>query len=178
RAVDLITWSYMEALHTTDLLLLGGALLVLAGIASSLIATRFGAPLLLVFLALGMLAGEEGPGGIAFANYRATYALGSLALAIILFDGGLRTRIEQVRRAVGPASLLATVGVLLTSLLVSLAAVWLLDFGFIEALLLGAIIASTDAAAVFFLLRSNGLHLQRRVGATLEVESGSNDPIA
>lgn len=166
----------MESLHASDWLLLGGAVLVLAGIGSSLIATRFGAPLLLVFLVLGMLLGEDGPGGIAFDNLKLTYTLGSLALAVILFDGGLRTRIAHVRNALAPAGMLATVGVLITTALTGLAAVWLLDFDYAQGLLLGAIVASTDAAAVFFLLRANGLHLQRRVGATLEIESGSNDP--
>ena len=168
----------MESLHASDWLLLGGAVLVLAGIGSSLIASRFGAPLLLVFLALGMLLGEDGPGGIAFDNLRATYTIGSLALAVILFDGGLRTRIAHVRNALAPAGLLATVGVLITTVLTGFAAMWLLGFTFAQGLLVGAIVASTDAAAVFFLLRANGLHLQRRIGATLEIESGSNDPFA
>ena len=168
----------MESLHASDWLLLGGAALVLAGIGSSLIASRFGAPLLLVFLVLGMLLGEDGPGGIAFDDVRFAYTLGSLALALILFDGGLRTRIAHVRNALAPAMTLATLGVLITAALTSLAAMYVLDFTFIEGLLLGAVVASTDAAAVFFLLRANGLHLQRRVGATLEVESGSNDPFA
>lgn len=148
------------------------------GIASSLLARRFGAPLLLVFLFLGMLLGEDGPGGIAFSDVRFAYLLGSLALAVILFDGGLRTRIANVRGALAPASTLATVGVVLTAAGTGAAAHWLLGLGWIESFLLGAIVASTDAAAVFFLLRAGGLHLQRRVGATLEVESGSNDPVA
>jgi cell volume regulation protein A len=168
----------MESLHASDWLLLGGAVMVLAGIGSSLIASRFGAPLLLVFLVLGMLLGEDGPGGIAFDNIKATYAIGSLALAVILFDGGLRTRISHVRTALAPAATLATVGVVVTTVLTGFAAVWLLGFTYPQGLLVGAIVASTDAAAVFFLLRANGLHLQRRVGGTLEIESGSNDPIA
>jgi potassium/hydrogen antiporter len=168
----------MESLHASDWLLLGGAVLVLAGIGSSLIASRFGAPLLLVFMVLGMLLGEDGPGGVKFDDVGFAYTLGSLALAVILFDGGLRTRIAHVRNALAPAATLATVGVLITSALTAFAAVWLLKFDYAQGLLLGAIVASTDAAAVFFLLRANGLHLQRRVGATLEVESGSNDPFA
>jgi cell volume regulation protein A len=168
----------MESLHASDWLLLGGAVLVLAGIGSSLIASRFGAPLLLVFMVLGMLLGEDGPGGVKFDDVGFAYTLGSLALAVILFDGGLRTRIAHVRNALAPAATLATIGVLITSALTAFAAVWLLKFDYAQGLLLGAIIASTDAAAVFFLLRANGLHLQRRVGATLEVESGSNDPFA
>lgn len=153
-------------------------MLVLMGIASSLLARRFGAPLLLVFLFLGMLLGEEGPGGIQFNDVRFAYLLGSLALAIILFDGGLRTRIANVRGAMAPATTLATAGVLLTAAGTAVAAHLLLGLGWVQSLLLGSIVASTDAAAVFFLLRAGGLHLQRRVGATLEVESGSNDPVA
>src|SRR3546814_5152687 len=97
----------MDYLHASNLPLLAGSLLVLIGIASSLLARRFGAPLLLVFLVLGMLLGVDGPGGIRFYDYRATYLVGSLALAIILFDGGLRTRIAETRRALLPASVLA-----------------------------------------------------------------------
>jgi potassium/hydrogen antiporter len=167
----------MEALNHSNWLLLGGAAMVLIGIASSLLARRFGAPLLLVFLVFGMLLGEDGL-GLVFDDYRAMYTLGSLALAIILFDGGLRTRLSQIRGALAPAAMLATVGVLLTAVLTSAAAIWLLGLDLLPALLLGAIVASTDAAAVFFLLHANGLHLQRRVGSTLEVESGSNDPAA
>lgn len=168
----------VESLQFSNLQLLAAAVLVLAGIGSSLLARRFGAPLLLVFLVLGMLLGEDGPGGIAFDDYRTTYLLGSLALAIILFDGGLRTRVADVRGALAPAGVLATLGVVLTAALTGGAAMWLLDLHWVEGLLIDAIVASTDAAAVFFLLRAGGLHLQRRVGATLEVESGSNDPVA
>ncbi len=158
--------------------MLGFALLVLAGVASSLLARRFGAPLLLVFLLLGVALGVDGPGGIRFADTHFTYLVGSLCLAIILFDGGLRTRAPQVRGAVGPSVLLASVGVVLTAGLTGLAAWKLLDLTLLQGLLLGTIVSSTDAAAVFFLLRVGGLHLERRTGATLEVESGSNDPTA
>nr|WP_277874195.1 potassium/proton antiporter [Luteimonas cucumeris] len=158
--------------------LLGGALLILAGIVSSLLARRFGAPLLLVFLLLGLLLGVDGPGGIRYSDTRFTFLIGSLALAIILFDGGLRTRAAQVQGSVKPALLLATAGVIATAALTALAASKLLDLPPLEALLLGTILASTDAAAVFFLLRAGGLHLERRTGATLEIESGANDPVA
>src|SRR5687768_14381592 len=104
--------------------------------------------------------------------------VGSLALALILFDGGLRTRAAQVRGSVVPSVVLASVGVLMTAGLTAVAAMRLLELPLVEALLLGTIVASTDAAAVFFLLRAGGLHLERRSGATLEVESGSNDPMA
>ena len=168
----------MESLHAIDLVLLGGALLILVGIASSLLARRFGAPLLLVFLLLGLLLGEDGLGGIRYDDTRLTYLVGSLALAVILFDGGLRTRAAQVRGSVLPALVLASVGVAMTAGLTALAASKLLDLPPLEALLLGTIVASTDAAAVFFLLRAGGLHLERRSSATLEIESGSNDPVA
>ncbi|HET6436176.1 MAG TPA: cation:proton antiporter, partial [Xanthomonadaceae bacterium] len=168
----------MESLRAIDLTLLGGALLVLAGIASSLVARRFGTPLLLVFLVLGLLLGEDGPVGIRYSDTRFTFLIGSLALAVILFDGGLRTRAEQVRGVVAPSLLLASVGVALTAGLTALAASKLLDLPTLQALLLGTIVSSTDAAAVFFLLRANGLHLERRSASTLELESGSNDPAA
>ena len=168
----------MEFLHAIDIRLLGGALLVLAGIASSLLARRFGAPLLLVFLALGLLLGVDGPGGLRYSDTRFTYFVGSLALCVILFDGGLQTRAAQVRGVVAPSLLLATVGVGMTAALTAVAAHWLLDLPALQALLLGAVLASTDAAAVLFLLRAGGLHLERRSGSTLEMESGANDPVA
>ena len=168
----------MNAIHHTYWLLGGAAALVLAGIGSSLIARRFGAPLLLVFLVLGMLAGVDGPGGIRFDDYTTTYRIGSLALAIILFDGGLRTRRESFRGVLAPTLLLATVGVVITAALTGLAARWLFDLGAVEGLLLGTVVASTDAAAVFFLLRAGGLQLRSRIGSTLEIESSANDPVA
>lgn len=168
----------MTAIHHTYWLLAAAAALVLAGIGSSLIARRFGAPLLLVFLVFGMLAGADGPGGIRFSDYTATYGIGSFALAIILFDGGLRTRRESFRGVLAPTFLLATVGVVVTAGLTSLAARWLLGLGAVEALLLGAVVASTDAAAVFFLLRAGGLQLRSRIASTLEIESSANDPVA
>ena len=168
----------MDFLHDIDVRLLGGALLVLAGIASSLLARRFGAPLLLVFLVLGLLLGVDGPGGIRYSDTRFTYFIGSLALALILFDGGLQTRAAQVRGIVAPSLVLATVGVVMTAILTGIGAHYLLDLEPMEALLMGSILASTDAAAVFFLLRAGGLHLERRTGSTLELESGSNDPVA
>jgi cell volume regulation protein A len=161
----------------TALVLIGAALLVL-GVLSSLIATRFGAPLLLVFLVIGMLAGEDGPGGIIFNDFRAAYLIGSVALAVILFDGGLRTRLSAFRGVLAPSLLLATVGVALTAGFTALAAIWLLGLGPWNALLLGAIIAPTDAAAVFVLLRAGGLQLRHRAGATIEIESSTNDPAA
>jgi len=168
----------LEHLHAIDLRLLFGALLILGGIASSLLARRFGAPLLLVFLMLGLLLGEDGPGGIRYSDLGFTYLVGSLALAVILFDGGLRTRAQHVRGSVVPSVVLASVGVVITAALTAIAAVYLLDLPWLEAALLGVVVSSTDAAAVFFLLRAGGLHLERRTNATLEIESGSNDPMA
>jgi potassium/hydrogen antiporter len=168
----------MASLGVLNAVLLFGAMLVLAGILSSLVAKRFGAPLLLVFLLIGMLAGEDGPGGIRFDDYAATYLVGSLALAVILFDGGLRTKLATVRGALTPSLVLATVGVVVTATLTGAAALLVLDLTWLEALLLGSVVASTDAAAVFFLLRSGGLELRQRVTATLEVESSTNDPVA
>ncbi len=168
----------MDSLFQAHAGLLFGAALALVGILSSLAASRFGVPLLLVFLVVGMLAGEDGPGGFAFSNFKLTYMVGSAALAIILFDGGLRTRLSTVRAVIGPAGVLASVGTLITAVITAAAAKVLLGIGWVPALLVGSIVASTDAAVVFFLLRTGGLQLRRRVGATLEVESGTNDPIA
>jgi len=168
----------MNAIHDIYWLLAAASALVLVGIGSSLVARRFGAPLLLVFLVVGMLAGVDGPGGIHFDDVGTTYRIGSLALAVILFDGGLRTRRESFRGVSAPTLLLATVGVVVTAALTSLAARALLGLGPVQALLLGSVVASTDAAAVFFLLRAGGLQLRSRVGATLEIESSANDPVA
>ncbi|MEX1083625.1 MAG: cation:proton antiporter, partial [Xanthobacteraceae bacterium] len=168
----------MASLDTVSIAILLSSILVLAGILSSLIALRFGAPLLLVFLIVGMLAGEAGPGGIKFDDVWLVYIVGSVALALILFDGGLRTRLATFRLVLAPAGLLATVGVFITALLTAPVAVWALGLNWIEGLLVGSVIASTDAAAVFFLLHAKGLRLRPRVSATLEVESATNDPLA
>jgi potassium/hydrogen antiporter len=168
----------MAALDAVSLTIMFGALLVLAGILSSLVALRFGAPLLLVFLLVGMLAGESGPGGIAFNDVHTTYLVGSVALALILFDGGLRTRLATFRSVLAPSLALATVGVLLTAALTAPAARFLLGFDWVDSLLVGAVVSSTDAAAVFLLIHSRGLRLRPRVGATLEIESATNDPFA
>src|SRR5215203_6336617 len=168
----------MASLDIVSIGILLGALLVLAGILSSLIAMRFGAPLLLVFLLLGMLAGESGPGQLKFDDVHSTYVVGSIALALILFDGGLRTRFATFRSVLAPALVLATFGVLLTAALTAPFAKYVLGMNWTEAFLVGAVVASTDAAAVFFLVHARGLRLRPRVGATLEVASGLNDPFA
>lgn len=168
----------MHQIAVANLVLALGATLILLGILSSLLASRFGTPLLLVFLVVGMLAGVDGPGGIEFSNYRLTYLIGSCALAIILFDGGLRTRLAETREALAPSLTLATVGVAVTAVLIGAFGYLVLGYSLIEGLLMGSIVASTDAAAVFFLLKTGGLQLRPRIGATLEIESGSNDPVA
>jgi cell volume regulation protein A len=168
----------MTALDTVSIAILLGSLLVLAGILSSVLALRFGAPLLLIFLLIGILAGESGPGGIHFEDIKLTYTVGSLALALILFDGGLRTRLATFRSVLAPAGTLATAGVLITAALVAPVAHYVLGISWTEGFLVGAVVASTDAAAVFFLINSRGLRLRTRISATLEVESGVNDPFA
>lgn len=168
----------MASLDSVSIAILLGAVLVMAGILSSLLALRFGAPLLLVFLFIGMAAGDSGPGGLQFDDVRTTYLVGSVALALILFDGGLRTRFQSIRAVLAPSMLLATIGVLVTALATAPVAKYVLDVHWSEALLIGAVVASTDAAAVFLLVHTQGLRLRPRVGATLEAESGTNDPFA
>lgn len=138
---------------------------------------RFGIPLVFVFLVLGMLAGSEGIGGIAFDDYQFAFRLGTAALILILLDGGLNTSLTAVRRSFLPAAVLATVGVAATAGLVA-GFSWLLGLSWAEAVLLGAVVSSTDAAAVFAVLRGGALRLQTRVGSTIELESGLNDPMA
>ncbi|MEX0810255.1 MAG: potassium/proton antiporter [Dongiaceae bacterium] len=162
---------------TEHIILLMGGLLIISILAGAL-SSRVGAPLLLVFLVLGMLLGEEGPGGIEFDDFESAYTVGSLALAMILFDGGFRTPMSALRLSWKPAGMLATVGVLVTAVITGLGAYLVFDFGWIYAFAIGAVVASTDAAAVFLLLHQHGMELRRRVSSTLEVESGVNDPMA
>lgn len=165
----------IESMNVVVLVLAG---LVTVSIFSSLLSFRIGAPLLLVFLAVGLLAGEGGLGGIHFDDAGAAYMAGSVALAIVLFDSGFHTSVKTVRMAALPALSLATLGVVLTAGVVAVPAHYLLGIGWTEGLLLGAILASTDAAAVFFLLRVGGILVRDRVRSILEMESGSNDPMA
>lgn len=158
-------------------ILIGAALLVLSTF-TSLLSRRLGVPILLVFLGIGLLVGVDGPGGITFDNAPLAYFIGSIAMAIILFDAGFETPWSTWRTAAGPGLVLATLGVLATAGLVGATAVYLIGVDWVTGLLLGAIVASTDAAAVFLLLRMSGVNLRARVKATLEIESGSNDPVA
>src|SRR5215472_5386038 len=158
--------------------ILVGAALVALSIIAGMFSSRLGAPLLLVFLALGMLAGEDGPGGIHFDNFGATYLVGSVALALILFDGALHTPRQVFRIALWPAMSLAVAGTVITTAVAAVIAVYALGMTPLQGFLVGASVAPTDAAAVFLLLHSGGTEISRRVSATLEVESGANDPVS
>jgi cell volume regulation protein A len=165
-------------MEVANQLILVGAGLIALSVIVGLVSSRFGAPLLLVFLVLGMLVGEEGPGGIKFDDFQGAYLIGSIALAIILFDGGLRTSPRDFRSYWAPASVLASIGVVITAAITGAAAKWLLGVSWLEGLLVGSIVGSTDAAAVFLLLHAQGLRLKDRARATLELEAGLNDPMA
>jgi cell volume regulation protein A len=153
------------------------AVLIAASVALSQASQWTGVPVVLLFLALGVIAGEEGVGHIAFHNYRLSFDLGTAALVLILFDGGLNTPLTRIRAGIRPAAVLATAGVAGTAALVSVGA-RLFGFSWTQAMLLGAIVSPTDASAVFSILRGSGVRLKKRVGVTLELESGLNDPMA
>lgn len=165
-------------MDTLNILYLVGALLIFASIMASTLSARLGVPLLLLFLVVGMLAGEDGILGIQFAEYGLANFIGQAALACILLDGGLRTSFQSFRVGLKPAVILATWGVLSTVLVLGVFVTWLLEVDWRIGLLMAAIVGSTDAAAVFSLLRNGGVKLNDRVQATLELESGANDPFA
>jgi cell volume regulation protein A len=159
-------------------ILVGTAVFLIVGVAASKIAVKAGVPALLLFLLLGMLAGSDGPGGIYFDNPWLAQSVGVVALVFILFSGGLDTRWADVRPVALPGLLLATIGVVTTALAVGGFTVMAFGFSWGEGILLGAIISSTDAAAVFAVLRGKGVQLKGRLKPVLELESGSNDPMA
>ena len=165
-------------MDTLNILYLVGAVLIFASIMASTLSARLGVPLLLLFLVVGMLAGEEGIMGIEFSQYGIANFVGQAALACILLDGGLRTSFKSFRVGLRPAITLATWGVLATVMILGVFVTWLLDADWRFGLLMAAIVGSTDAAAVFSLLRNGGVKLNDRVQATLELESGANDPLA
>lgn len=166
----------METAFVIPLFIAAG--LVMAGILVSPLSSRLGMPVLLLFLAVGMLAGQDGPGNIVFNDIELSFVVGNLALAVILLDGGMRTDVHHFRVGLRPALVLASLGVVVTTAVVGTVSAWLLDVPLIVGMLMGAIVSSTDAAAVFSLLQGGGLSLNDRIKATLEIESGSNDPMA
>jgi cell volume regulation protein A len=154
------------------------AFLLLLSVLASKLSNTFGIPVLFIFLGLGMLAGSDGVLGIYFDNAKMAQNIGTLALIFILFGGGLDTRWKAIKSVLTEGVILATVGVFLTAFVVAVGVYYIFDFNFLEALLLGAIISSTDAAAVFAILRAKGISLRRKITPLLELESGSNDPMA
>jgi potassium/hydrogen antiporter len=164
--------------YTFETILLGVSLLLLISVIGSRFSALAGVPSLLVFLGIGMLAGSDGPGGFDFTNYPLSFALGSVALAFIIFDGGMRTRWQSVRPVLGVGISLASVGVLATAAATAVFAHYAFGLAWLNALLLGAIVSSTDAAAVFSVLRAKSLSLKGTVRQVLEFEAGSNDPAA
>ncbi|HHY84219.1 MAG TPA: potassium/proton antiporter [Verrucomicrobia bacterium] len=166
-------------MFAVDALILIAGVLLLLGIVSSKLSTRIGMPVLVLFLLVGILAGSEGIGGIEFEDYRLAHGIGTIALTIILFDGGLGTSMAAIQVSWKPSLLLATLGVFVTAAITGVAASWILpELSLLEGLLLGSIVGSTDAAAVFAILRWGGVALPKRIAAVLEVESASNDPMA
>ncbi|SER33777.1 potassium/proton antiporter, CPA1 family [Gracilibacillus ureilyticus] len=165
-----------HGLLTLEHFIFVASLLLIVGVLTTKISTKLGVPALILFIVVGMVSGSEGLGFIYFDNAQLAQVIGIIALVIILFEGGLQTKFSTVRSVAKPALSLATLGVLLTTTIVAIAAKLILDIGWFEAFLFGSIVGSTDAAAVFSVLK--GQNIKERLGATLEVESGTNDPMA
>ncbi|MDP4290921.1 MAG: potassium/proton antiporter [Bacteroidota bacterium] len=164
-------------LSSGNILLIGSVLLILS-VLTTKTSSRFGIPTLLLFLVVGMLAGAEGPGGIIFYDPKSVQFIGSLSLCFILFSGGLDSRLKDIQPILWPGIMLSTVGIIISAALVGVFAMMVAGFTLIEGLLLGAIVSSTDAAAVFSIIRSMGMGLKGKLRPLLEFESGSNDPMA
>src|SRR3954447_11572591 len=162
-------------MHEGLVLLLVGLVLA-ASIAVAFAAARTGLPVLVAFLGLGMLLGSDGPRGVDLEDAELTRRVGIVGLGLILYDGGLQTSWRRLREVAVPAAVLSTVGVLVRAFVTAVAARVLFDVSWLETILLGAVVASTDASAVFSTLRST--HIRRRLARTLEAESGGNDPMA
>lgn len=165
-------------MESLNLFLLIGTGLMFTGLLLGSLSARFGVPSLLIFLVVGMVAGEDGLGGIEFDDFSTAYVIGNIALAVILLDGGLRTRLSTFKLGLRPALSLATLGVAISAALVGAFTTWLIGVDWRVGLLLGGIIGSTDAAAVFSVIKGAGVTLNERVASTLEIESGLNDPMA
>ncbi len=163
---------------TLEIILLWVATLLFVSVVSSKLSDRFSVPVLLLFLVIGMIAGSEGIGGIYFDNAQLAKSIGIVALIFIIFSGGLDTNWRESQLIVLPAVLLSTLGVLFTAIITGVFAVYILKFSLLEGLLLGSIVSSTDAAAVFAVLRSKRISLKKPLKPLLEFESGSNDPMA
>ena len=161
-----------------ETILLWVAVLIFVSAVSSKLSDRFAIPTLLLFLVIGMLAGSEGIGGLHFDNAQLAKSIGVIALIFIIFSGGLDTNWKDTRAVAWPGVALSTLGVLLTAVITGLCAVYILKFSFLEGMLLGSIVSSTDAAAVFSILRSKRISLKQPLKPLLEFESGSNDPMA
>ena len=167
-----------------ELVLIIGSVLFFLSILAGKASSKFGVPALLLFLAVGMLFGSDGL-GIQFENIKAAQTIGTIALCIILFSGGMDTKIDEIRPIISRGIILATVGVFLTAVITGVFIWWILgmtmksaSMGFLTVLLLASTMSSTDSASVFSILRSKGLHLKNNLRPTLELESGSNDPMA
>lgn len=163
---------------TSENILLIGSILLLLSIVASKTSGKFGVPALVIFLTVGMLAGSDGIGGIQFNDPHMAQSLGVIALTFILFSGGLETKWEKIKPILWKGITLSTLGVLLTAVTVGVFISTVFDFSLTEGLLIGSIVSSTDAAAVFSILRSKNMGLKNNISPLLELESGSNDPMA